>query len=516
MKKIRCLRYGTALGLLMITCPARPISLYGTSFLLPRSQSTNAARDIVGMHRYIDPFGHKGFFGAATVTPEYMRTFRPYRLAQYFFNTDELIISGSELADRSDDNILADYFGLAQEFDSNVRVKPILRNVLIDFAFYGGYNNWYFRAHAPLTWASAEICLGEVVRENGLAVPYPTGYMAADPVTAPYARFKEAIQGTQSFGEVERLQFGKIPCRALTQLALSDIQAVVGYNLVSHSYGYAGLNARFSIPTGTRPNGEFLLAPTIGNGKHWEFGFGFSGDVLVWEKDGEQQLRFCVDANLTHLCNARQQRSFDFKCNGFGSRYVLLKEFDSNGVYTGRSLPAINVSSVRCTINIAIQVDAVIMFAYQYNNFSFDIGYNAWLRSHERISCVDDPFATHNFAFKGIQNVINPDTSTNSTQSTATLFGNIFADQALVADPNPPVFIEANSLDICSAAAPLAFTNKIFWGGSYQWPRAYWSSTPFICIGGEVEFEGVRPKWVQANKVAVSQWGAFAKAGLAW
>ncbi len=493
------------------------ITLYGKSFLAPRSQSTNAARDCIVWLREIYQPEAEDFYGAFATTAEYTQTFRPFRLAEYFFSTDTLAITGSQVPDRSENEFLADYFGLSQYFDSDVLLKPILQNALADIAFFGGYHDWYFYVHAPVTWTSSQIKMYEAVHNNGVAIPYAAGYMATDEVTAPYASFSQAMTGTRSFGEVAALKFGKIPCQKLTHVALSDIQANLGYILVNNDYGFAGFHLRAGFPTGNRPNSEFLLEPIVGSGKHGELGLGFLGNVLIWECNGDQEVYFCVDINGTHLFSTRQQRSFDFCRNGFGSRYMLIKQFDSSGIYTGTTVPAINITTLTCNVDIAFQLDAVFMFNYAYKNFGFDLGYNAWLKSHENISNVRDPFALPRWGIKGIQNIRLIDGEPDqATQSTATLDGNDFDDQALVADPDSPVFIKPDSLNLCSAAAPLAFTHKIFWCFSYHWECTAKRAIPLLGIGGEVEFEGERPKDQVANKNAVAQWGIWVKGGFGW
>lgn len=493
--------------------------LHGTSFFTPRSQSTDAARDLVGWHRFWHQWDTEGFYGTAALTTEFTRSFRPHRLAEYFFGSDELTISGSDVGNRADQELLADYFGLSQEFSSNVFFKPVIQNFIADVGWFFGYGNWYWYTHIPIAWQSTNWHLFEVVENSGRDTLYPAGYMGADTIMAPYASWSSAMQGGRSFGDVQALKFGKIACGHLSKAGVAEIQTVLGYDLVREEIGNAGLNIRASFPTGNRPNSDFLLTPIIGNGKHWELGVGLNSQIILWEKDGNQRVDFFFYFNVTHLFKTRQFRSFDFLKNGWFSRYELLKQFDENGIYTGVTIPAINITTLPCDVEVAGQIDTVLMFSYQNRGFNFDIGYNAWIRSKEevRLLCDNDPFATQKYGFKGIQNVINMDSSTNSTQSKATIFGDPFVTQAAVADPNPPVFIPFNSLDVESAASPLQFTNTIFWHLSYAWYTDQPNRpSPFFGWGGKVEFEGVRPKEVLPNKNTMSQWGTWLRGGVGW
>ena len=63
---------------------------------------------------------------------------------------------------------------------------------------------------------------------------------------------------------------------------------------------------------------------------------------------------------LPILFNSRQRRSFDlinpsdpenlyFK--GFGTRYILAKEFDMFGNYTGTTVPTIDITTLECDVS---------------------------------------------------------------------------------------------------------------------------------------------------------------------
>ncbi len=258
----------------------------------------------------------------------------------------------------------------------------------------------------------------------------------------------------------------------------------------------------------------------IGNGKHWEIGGGFAGRILVWEADGEQELSVFTEINFTHLCRARQCRSFDLcLCpDGFGSRFILLKQFDSSGNYTSTLLPTINVTTLSCDVRIDLQFEFLLMLGYTYNGFVADLGYNGWIRSKERISlCEGIPPRT--YGLKGIQNVATiAGQPSLTTQSHATLHGNYFSDMALVADPDSPQFISTADINVDSAASPMVLTHKIFGHISYGWEEmhANWCM-PFLGIGTSVEFEGINTADTKKpNRNTLSQWAIWAKGGIAF
>ncbi|MCX5922163.1 MAG: hypothetical protein NTX86_02450 [Candidatus Dependentiae bacterium] len=239
---------------------------------------------------------------------------------------------------------------------------------------------------------------------------------------------------------------------------------------------------------------------------------------MIWEKDGTQEWSFFVDANMMHICTTNQRRAFDFKINGMCSRYTLLKEFDDAGNYNGVCLPAINVTTLPCTVRATLQFDALVMFGYTYNEFVADIGYSAWVRTHEVI-CLREGLPRNRYGLKGIQNVTDvASININTTQSTANIHGDPLDEQAIWVDTNPPVFVNTCNLDLTSAASPLVLTQKVFGHLGYSWPHyCNTNVTPFLGIGGELEFEGINERGVRhGDKNTLSQWSMWLKGGVAY
>lgn len=486
------------------------LPLHGKSFFGPRSQSVDAVRDVVGWKRFINR-DTSGVYGAFALTPQYTRAYKTRRIAEYFFGTDELSISGSTVSSRGANDILADYFGLSTDFQSNVHVCPSVQNALLDLALYVGWGPFYIRAHAPYVWNRSFMELNERIIAHGSDTNYPQYYMASDEVTPPATNFKEAMSEGFTWGNVSQpLKFGKIPCRALTKSELSDVEFAFGWNFLRRERGVVGCNLRVTAPAGTKSESIYLLEPTIGDGKHWQMGIGFNAQGMIWEKDAEQQLDLLFDINVMHLFRSQQKRSFDITNNGFGSRYILAKEFN-RGIFNGVTQPLINLTTLDCDVRVAVQIDFVIMFSYQNNGYSFDIGYNGWVRSAEGIdfaSCLEGG----KYGFKGIANIANVSGLINTTQSNAMLHGNLLSDQGSVVDTNSPITIQTCDIDVRSGATPRQFTHKLFAHGSYAWTE-HRHMQPYLGLGFGVEFEGNRPKDVQPNKNAMSTWSIWCKLG---
>jgi len=492
--------------------------LRGISIFSPRSQDMNAARDIVGWHPFIHRYDAEKNYSVVAFTPEYNQSLRPKNISLALFNSDTLSLSGSQVPGRADTNeLLADYFGLSPAFASDAFFKPLIRNLILDMALYIGFDTWvkglYLQLRGPAVWTQWNLKLAETILDEGEDTPFPPGYMAAAAVTAPYNSFTQAMKGLYPFGQVEKLKFGKI-CGAQTLGGLAAVEIVFGYDFIRRETSHVGINFRASAPTGSRPKGIFFFEPRVGCGKNWRIGVGFTGHTRLWEKDGEQEVIMWVDANFTNMLKTHQKRSFDFCKNGFFSRYILAKEFDENGIFAERIVPAINFTTLECDVHVSIVVDMVFMFAYSYNDFLFDVGYNGWIRSREKI-CLKEGIPANKFGLKGVQFAVNPITGQpdNTTESLAT----IYETGPIISDGLFPVFLTTEDINVKSAASPLILTQKIFWHFSYAWTKCDWEGIPFLGIGAEIEFEGINTRNAyQPTNTTMGQASVWLKGGIAF
>lgn len=514
-----------AIGVINI-CNAHVVD--GVSFLSPRSQSTNYAREIAGMSRYRIQTEDKEAQSYLNITPYYAHSVRGNITADVFFGCNKLAISGSMVQNRGPETLLADYFGLSPSFESVVQFEPHIQNALMIINGHWALDRWvnglYFDLIAPFGWTQWHMELEETIINPGTDTDFPARYMAQNAVQAPIESFQQALSGNVRFGQMQDpIKYGKISSCPRSHQGSTDIRMALGWNCIQKDYGHFGLNILTALPAGTRPNSEFFFEPILGNGKHVELGLGFDGHILLWENGGTQDLILYGGANLTHLFKTRQRRSFDLRrhCeiphdNKALSRYMLLKEFDEQGNYTNKLTPVINHTTLPCNASIDIQTDLVLMFEYTHNSFLLDIGYNGFIRSKEKICLRNQGIPSRTFGLKGIQDVAIPlGAPSDITQSTATIFGNELDQQDLVANPNSPVFISTDDINTSSAASPRLITHKLFTHIGYTCCTNS-DYQPFFGIGAEIEFEGINPRnRTQPVHDTASMWGIWLKAGVA-
>ena len=609
------------------------------SILIPRSQSVDAARDLIGWQTQINRCGQECWYHSFAFTAEYQQSFRSAQLASCLFGSDVnvvsgpastngfccgnddncalLSISGSQAVNRGANDWLADYFGLPTDFKSIVSFCPRIQNAIFDFNFYIGLDEWssgmFFRIHFPLVWAKWNLRATENVITPGQN-SYIAGYMSKSAIDNSQLQksFLLATDGSNgTFGDVTQdFLFGVIgggstnvvnsvnanstnKCSGKTRARIADVEAAMGYNFLCCDNYHLGLEIRGSGPAGNRPTGVFLFDPLIGNGHYWTLGGGLTSHYIFWQGcDEESSFGIWLDANVTHLFRCAQRRSFDF--NGKpNSRYALLEQFTTptvnllagqtgitaggiapNTQYVGTPGPAtsngglfhaINKTTFTVQSSFNVQADVALKLAYQCSGFEWDLGYNLWARSREKICRKGDTFASGTYALKGDAQIygfipgfipasavplsateslsdihMGTNTPTGTTFLT-TQYDNPSIDNAQPAqDTTPVALVDGLSVgqintslqsmllsdaDVCYKGVPKAITNKIFTHLNYTF-AACDNWTPFLGVGASAEIalscnknicNGTPTSNCGKNRgCAVSQWAVWLKTGIAY
>jgi hypothetical protein len=437
---------------------AAPIELRTVPFVQWRSQSRNVPRKLVGTtshHVYLHDM--ESFYGTFNITPQYDQTFNGDDIAEVFFgssltgapatnncnsgsnngcNNNALVISGSLVPNRAPFEWMAENFYLPRDFKSTITFSPKLRDFLVDFYLYVGLDEWvkgmYFRIYGPVVNNKATLEPCETIDQAG-TIGYAPGFFSPNEVPtdillpSALAFFSGRTTVIVPGITVDPLLKSKITDCKESITGFADLRGEFGWNYLHEDY-HVGFNIQAAAPTGSRPHGEFLFEPYVGNGKHWELGLGLSAHWTMWRsQDDEQHLDFVFEADVTHLFNASQQRVFDLvgKPN---SRYMLAEKMnlkptqhlfgntepdrDGTGTVTQASSqfnneysPVANFSTRHVNVSVGVQGDIVAMLNYTYHGFSFDLGYNYWGMSHEDIDLTDcdntPAFPENTWALKG-------------------------------------------------------------------------------------------------------------------
>ena len=138
----------------------------GSTTFIPRSQGDNTARELVGWQKQIFVPCICENYASLALAFEYSKSFEPCRLAQRLFCTDCLTFAGSRSPSRQNgSNVVADYFGLAENFVGTLKIKPKIENFILDFELFFGLDQFtpgfFARMHLPLTHTRWSLGLDE-------------------------------------------------------------------------------------------------------------------------------------------------------------------------------------------------------------------------------------------------------------------------------------------------------------------------------------------------------------------
>jgi len=562
-----------SLSVLLIVCAAfaaDPEKIVTPKFTI-RSQGTNAARRMVGSVNNVMLADMDQRYGTLSLTPEYTRSYDRKAIAECLFgdslcNKRVLKIQGSKVVNRDNEALLADYFYLPTDFSSKVSVKPVIQNFLVDINYFVGLDNWlqglYIFAQAPITYTKWSLNVCELVKDVG-DNDHDQGYFTADTLERKnlLTSFKEYAQGKapdtvksdarSSFDSTtldtafQGLTCSKICGGTDKKTALSEVRLALGYNFVLDEDYHVGLNLQVVAPTGNNPKADYLFAAQNGNDNHWEVGGALSASYVFWRsEDNEKQWGIYLDANLTHMFKNSQKRCFDL-CGKPLSRYMLAEKMTGriadglesavapnaapSAQFAGIFAPVANITALNVDVSVGINADIVLMSNYTCGNWSWDLGYNFWGRSCEKIKldCECPEFEENKWALKGDAQVYgfltaegpgDPVALSASNNKATINGGNNFGkqgftttaacntgkrnpniDNAEFAQSNGTALITQNSETIRSSFDPTfikqddinfvrtkGISHKVFSHLSYSWEDNDWN--PYLGVGFEIEF----------------------------
>ncbi|MCL5436557.1 MAG: hypothetical protein M1549_01610 [Candidatus Dependentiae bacterium] len=385
-------------------------------------------------HYFSYKFDEDCIYGTFNVNYEYMPSFRGERMAQYLFGSNKLHFTGSQVENRAATDLLADNFGMATDTNAWISFCPKIKNQIVDFQLYVGLNELcdglYFQINLPLVHTKWELndncrccnsvcdtCCGASTCQTLSTTPFPSGYMSSQstsanampPTVTPNTTFLAALSGTKVGDMAQDWGYGRFFGCNCAETKLSGFYLEIGYNFFECEDYHVGFYGRMVAPTGTEMDEDHarcVFKPTIGD-DHWKLGGGLEAHARLYSCDDEAHtLDMYLEGYALHMLERSQVRSFDFLAAGRMSRYMLLKEFDSNNLYTGNLYNAIDYTTRRARVTVAVQGEGVIGFLYKNEcGLALGIGYNFYGKSHEKIDGLCDKcnttIASKNLGIKG-------------------------------------------------------------------------------------------------------------------
>ena len=525
------------------------------------------------------------WYRTADIAVGYMRSFHTKEIARCLFGDDLICnnscnntikVQGSGVADRDAKAWLADYLYLACDYDGSFRIDPRIQNVVVDLDFYLGLDEWaeglYFRLYGPINWTKWDARFCTTDPANVTTTSCSTGYFTPTGSEVLLSSLSSYFAGNSPAPvddiTFKGLKFAKMPSCDESKVGFAELRAELGWNFFTDDDYHLGAGLHVAAPTGNKRKAEFVMFPVVGNGNHWELGGTLHGHHVFWRSDDEERhVGFYFDAVFTHLFRAREQRTFDL-CGKPNSRYMLASKFtrtitdgingltgtpflfsiggltlspaaEFNNVY----VPVANLTTSDVKVDVGIQADVTAMFNFTRKSFSWDLGYNFWGRTCEKIECprpcdscsADSIFNFENenswglkgdarmFGFNASDDAAVPlsATQSNATIHAGTNAGTVdaaltdvslqnggvdnslfartdFANQRVIHTPTTEGGFDTDSNQMKSSFQPVlistadvasqktkGLSHKVFTNLSYNWDREW---NPSLGIGGSAEF----------------------------
>lgn len=367
-----------------------------------RSQGANTARELVGWQTEIYRPTYD-FYWVTTLTFEYQRSFRNSNIAKDWFGASCLKFQGSEVEDRSTSALVANYFGLNPDFNEKLCFDPKIENFIFDWNVFFGLDpiitGLYFRAHFPFVHAKWTLfSKGNDCFINNCTSQTNTANLdqcfISDTTNPGVNSIRQALNpGTPQVGQFFGAnKFGGICPNALVENKLADVDLILGLLILNGCCGHLGFYLQYVAPTGTNYNCSYNTVrpyfwPQIGNGHHNELGAGITSHLMLYDNGFNSSCAVYLEGNVTHMFSNKQCRLFDL-CSGAYTRYMLLREFESDGTTpTGNLIMANNSSFNNRLVDIKIdaKVDFSLKVVYIYCNWALDLGYNIYYHSKEKL-----------------------------------------------------------------------------------------------------------------------------------
>ncbi len=198
-------------------------------------------------------------------------------------------------------------------------------------------------------------------------------------------RFKET-------GVQEALTHAKMYSGIKSETGIADIELFLGSKIADKEDHEVNGSIKILIPTGKKPQGDYLFEPVIGNGRHFGLGAKIDGSANIF-KNSEHSLECLFNLEYTYLFSAYEKRTLGYS-TGLEQQanittsviipwghYILGGEHGKAG-----TLPLANILTKNVSVNPSGAAQGGISFAYHKNNATIDFGYSFISKEGEKLS----------------------------------------------------------------------------------------------------------------------------------
>ncbi len=292
-------------------------SAYCPTILIKRPTYDNTV--IYYGQEYAHRYDMDQVYGGFMLAFEYQRSFNGKDLARGMFGSNVLNFAGSQVANAPANSILADNFGLSQNFQGSIALNPVIQDFNLHFDWFIGLDEWakglYLQIDFNFDHQKRELqtdcgCVTTTTFGN---IPFPAGYMNATTSTvAPITDIKTALGLQETFGDKKAAStYGRFDFCDRTESGIAGLSVNLGYDFVRCDSYFLGAFFRVVAPTGSKFKPCYVFDAGIGNGKGWEVGAGISSRLELWNNNDCQKLTAMLDGYVTSVLKHNVQRTFD-------------------------------------------------------------------------------------------------------------------------------------------------------------------------------------------------------------
>ncbi len=324
---------------------------------------------------------------------------------------------------------------------------------------------------------------------------------------------------TEAFQQDE-WAFGKIKMNGMSKTGVADVEFKVGYEWIQeepfHLESYLGI----LLPTGNKPNAQFLFEPILGHGRHWGIMLGNSLGIEIWNNEAkERSLRMEYASHTQYLFRNTQCRSVDLVCKPW-SRYIDM--YRSEEEATTASLlptsnfldhifatPGINVLTMPLKVRPGFSHNMTTAALFNSGGWQLEGGYNLYCRQSEciKLACPwqEGPAIKHHLGI-GATNPIR-DITGNGRLENITINSTPATGNRIALGDYKYNFIKEKDLDLVSASSPTVITHTIYVAGAYRFDD--YDYPMFLNAGGSYEFN-------KSNNAGIERWTIWGKIGFSF
>ncbi len=505
------------------------------SQLLPFSAGENRARDYSQIPRFQYHPDQEEFNWYITAAVEYQQNFNQHELGSYFFPTGNNTITVGP--NGAPDTIIRNVdIGLSDTFQGTFTIRPTIKNIIFEPSLYLGLDRWcenlWLWTKIPMVNSRWKLDCCETNSSLGgtffaQVSEMQHGLSTQVPASGTH-QIEQALNGSLVWGDkITPLNAARFICCNNNITAIADLPVHLGYNFVSKDAGYFGLYLRTAFPTGRQNHHRSVFDARVGYNR-WQLGVGLNTGLRVYEHSDDTSLNLLIDTYIVHLFNRSECRVFDLAQNGCFSRYLLMKEADVNGNYTGRLANFVDIFTACVESKIPWAIDGLFFLEFRHYGWNVDIGYEVKSRAHEDFvpcattvtvcdpctedccntkscatctpnQCCPNSIAQKQYGIKGtlLVDAVGTPVTTANTSNIQTA-GPQDAAPILISTQNI-----TTKLDFQHAKMPGITSHKVWGSFGYSWEdREY---PIFVSVNAEGEFGDSRK--------VVNMWGCWFKIG---